>query len=61
MCIRDRGKTGQDDDYHNVDDMVGKRLGVLGYGSIGRQVARVSKAMGKDMSPHHHHRDYKPY
>ncbi|KAI7652081.1 hypothetical protein KC318_g15229, partial [Hortaea werneckii] len=24
------------DDFHNVHDMVGRRLGVLGYGSIGR-------------------------
>ena len=27
-------------------DLVGQRLGVLGYGSIGRQVARVASAMG---------------
>ncbi|KAI9818978.1 MAG: hypothetical protein M1832_004146 [Thelocarpon impressellum] len=27
-------------------DMVGQRIGILGYGSIGRQVARVAKAMG---------------
>ncbi|KAK4994198.1 hypothetical protein LTR66_005712 [Elasticomyces elasticus] len=43
------GKTGASDDYHNVRDMVGQRLGVLGYGSIGRQVARVAKAMGMDV------------
>ena len=42
------GKTGMEDDYHNVEDMVGRRLGVLGYGSIGRQVARVGTAMGKE-------------
>lgn len=30
-------------------DKVGQRLGVLGYGSIGRQVARVGKAMGMDV------------
>ena len=29
-----------------VRDRVGLRLGVLGYGSIGRQVGRVAKAMG---------------
>lgn len=29
-----------------VYDLVGQRLGVLGYGSIGRQVARVAQAMG---------------
>lgn len=33
-------------DFHNVRDMVGQRLGILGYGSIGRQVAHVGKAMG---------------
>lgn len=43
------GKTGGDDDYHKVRDMVGRRLGVLGYGSIGRQVGRVAKAMGMDV------------
>ncbi|KAF2253341.1 hypothetical protein BU26DRAFT_515709 [Trematosphaeria pertusa] len=32
-----------------VSDNVGKRVGVLGYGSIGRQVARVAKAMGMDV------------
>jgi len=37
------------DDYHQVRDMVGRRLGVLGYGSIGRQVGRVAKAMGMDV------------
>ena len=31
------GKTGSDDDYHNVIDQVGQRVGILGYGSIGRQ------------------------
>ena len=43
------GKTGQDDDYHQVRDRVGLRLGVLGYGSIGRQVGRVAKAMGMEV------------
>jgi phosphoglycerate dehydrogenase-like enzyme len=32
-----------------VSDRVGKRVGILGYGSIGRQVARVCKAMGMDV------------
>lgn len=30
-------------------DLVGQRLGVLGYGSIGRQAARVAKAMGMEV------------
>lgn len=29
-----------------VSDLPGQRIGILGYGSIGRQVARVSKAFG---------------
>ncbi|KAL8965951.1 MAG: hypothetical protein Q9183_003602 [Haloplaca sp. 2 TL-2023] len=33
----------------NVHDKVGQRLAVLGYGSIGRQVGRVAKAMGMDV------------
>lgn len=32
-----------------VDDMVGQRIGILGYGSIGRQTGRVAKAMGMDV------------
>jgi lactate dehydrogenase-like 2-hydroxyacid dehydrogenase len=36
-------------DGMKVSDRVGKRVGILGYGSIGRQVARVSKAMGMDV------------
>lgn len=38
------GKSG-----YTVRDMVGRRLGVLGYGSIGRQVGRMAKAMGMDV------------
>lgn len=32
--------------FASVSDSVGKRLGILGYGSIGRHVARCAKAMG---------------
>lgn len=32
-----------------VQDGVGARVGILGYGSIGRQVARVAKALGMDV------------
>ncbi|KAL3427753.1 d-isomer specific 2-hydroxyacid dehydrogenase [Phlyctema vagabunda] len=32
-----------------VTDGVGQRLGVLGYGAIGRQTARIAKAMGYDV------------
>lgn len=42
------GKHGSGD-YTSVRDMVGRRLGVLGYGSIGRQVGRVAKAMGMEV------------
>jgi phosphoglycerate dehydrogenase-like enzyme len=34
-------------DGYKVRDAVGMRVGVLGYGSIGRQVGRVAKAMGE--------------
>lgn len=40
-----RGGT-HDPRLDNTRDQVGATLGVLGYGSIGRQVARVAKAMG---------------
>ncbi|KAL8732657.1 MAG: hypothetical protein Q9166_002632 [cf. Caloplaca sp. 2 TL-2023] len=33
----------------NLHDKVGQRLGVLGYGSIGRQVGNVAKALGMDV------------
>jgi phosphoglycerate dehydrogenase-like enzyme len=36
------GGTGLD----RVRDLAGQRIGILGYGSIGRQVGRVAKAMG---------------
>lgn len=35
--------------FASVSDNVGIRLGILGYGSIGRQVARCAKAMGIDV------------
>ena len=41
--------TDQVSRLRNVHDGVGQRLGVLGYGSIGRQVARVAQAMGMEV------------
>ncbi|RYP68458.1 hypothetical protein DL769_005510 [Monosporascus sp. CRB-8-3] len=40
-----------DRDSHNIDtlDTVHQRIGILGYGSIGRQVARVATAMGAEV------------
>ncbi|PIG80725.1 dehydrogenase, partial [Aspergillus arachidicola] len=32
--------------FQGVHDQVGKRVGILGYGSIGRQIGRVSQALG---------------
>ncbi len=32
-----------------VSDMAGQRIGILGYGSIGRQVGRVAQALGMDV------------
>lgn len=43
------GKGDNHADLMHISDMVGQRLGVLGYGSIGRQVGRVAKAMGMDV------------
>ncbi|KAE8453646.1 hypothetical protein EG329_009157 [Mollisiaceae sp. DMI_Dod_QoI] len=42
-------KWGKHTDVGTVRDSVGQRLGVLGYGAIGRQTARISKAMGMDV------------
>ncbi len=35
--------------FASVSENVSKRLGILGYGSIGRQVARSAKAMGMEI------------
>lgn len=40
------GRNLEVDSWDSVRDRAGLRLGVLGYGSIGRQVGRVAKAMG---------------
>jgi len=37
------------DEFRSSRDSVGQRIGILGYGSIGRQVGRVAKAMGMDV------------
>lgn len=42
-------KSGKAGLLRNFHDKVGQRLGVLGYGSIGRQVGHVAKAMGMDV------------
>lgn len=36
--------------FFSVSDLVGKTVGILGYGSIGRQVARVATALGMTVS-----------
>ena len=41
-----KGSSEDDQTLRQVHDLVGQRLGVLGYGSIGRQAARVASAMG---------------
>ena len=43
------GQKGQQSRLRTIRDNVGQRFGVLGYGSIGRQAARVFKAMGSDV------------
>lgn len=43
------GEGNKSTTLRNLRDKAGQRLGVLGYGSIGRQVGRVAKAMGMDV------------
>ncbi|KAL2062866.1 hypothetical protein VTL71DRAFT_5938 [Oculimacula yallundae] len=42
-------KWGQHSELNLVQDGVGQRLGVLGYGAIGRQTARICSALGLDV------------
>ncbi|KAL4864899.1 hypothetical protein BDV12DRAFT_175529 [Aspergillus spectabilis] len=37
---------GNEDFARGIQDNVGKKVGILGYGSIGRQIARVATALG---------------
>ncbi|KAJ9137898.1 2-hydroxyacid dehydrogenase [Pleurostoma richardsiae] len=34
---------------HDVEDSAGLRMGILGYGAIGRQVARIARAIGMEV------------
>ncbi|KAL9102919.1 MAG: hypothetical protein Q9163_001979 [Psora crenata] len=43
------GKSANEKVLRSLRDQTCQRLGVLGYGSIGRQVGRVAKAMGMDV------------
>lgn len=43
---REWGQASHRQELQSLRDRAGQRLGVLGYGSIGRQVARVGRAMG---------------
>jgi phosphoglycerate dehydrogenase-like enzyme len=36
-------------DAHAVNGIVGQRIGILGYGSIGRQIARLARAFGMEV------------
>ena len=36
-------------DLYKISDNVGKRFGILGYGSIGRQVGKLARGMGMDV------------
>ncbi|KAI3320409.1 D-isomer specific 2-hydroxyacid dehydrogenase [Xylariaceae sp. AK1471] len=44
-----KGKWERGNDDFDIEDAVSKRVGILGYGSIGRQVARVATAMGMEV------------
>ena len=35
--------------FNGVKNVVGQRMGILGYGAIGRQTARLAKALGMDV------------
>lgn len=41
--------SGSGRDAHNIHNLVGQRMGILGYGSIGRQIARIAVAMGMEV------------
>lgn len=43
------GKENMSKELNQSRDMVGQRVGILGYGSIGRQVARVAQAFGSSV------------
>lgn len=43
------GGQNQGSAFTKLSDNLGKRVAILGYGSIGRQVARIAKAMGMDV------------
>ncbi|KAH9991324.1 hypothetical protein F4779DRAFT_609640 [Xylariaceae sp. FL0662B] len=43
------GKWDRNVDDSDTHDAVSQRIGILGYGSIGRQVARVAKAIGMEV------------
>ena len=38
--------------HHPIRDLHGSRLGLLGYGALGRQVARLAQAFGMDVCVH---------
>lgn len=40
---------GNQSELGSIRDSVGQRLGVLGYGAIGRQTGRIAKALGLDV------------
>ncbi|KAM0285834.1 hypothetical protein ACHAQH_001297 [Verticillium albo-atrum] len=47
--LQRQSKWGSVNDFWSVRDMVGQRIGILGYGAIGRHVGRIAKAMGMDV------------
>ncbi|KAL6921051.1 hypothetical protein FSST1_005077 [Fusarium sambucinum] len=48
--LQDQGQWHRlNNDPEDAIDTAGKRIGILGYGSIGRQTARLSKALGLDV------------
>ncbi|KAF2217775.1 hypothetical protein CERZMDRAFT_30813 [Cercospora zeae-maydis SCOH1-5] len=47
--LQKRHEWGSKGAQYPVRDWVGRRIGILGYGSIGRQVGRVAKAVGMEV------------
>ncbi|KAE8139107.1 hypothetical protein BDV38DRAFT_269984 [Aspergillus pseudotamarii] len=41
--------------YEDTEDAVGLRVGLLGYGSVGRQCARVARALGMEVYAYTYH------
>ncbi|KAK1759016.1 oxidoreductase-like protein [Echria macrotheca] len=46
LDLQKQGKWNRGDETYRIEDAVSKTIGILGYGAIGRQTARLATAMG---------------